>query len=66
MLKRVTSGGAHLRGLAPGQHSSEETSLWWRAAGNTVPICSAWESNPRPPAPIAFMFLFLCALMVVE
>ena len=24
--KRVTSGGAHLRGLAPGQHSSEETS----------------------------------------
>ena len=25
--KRVTSGGAHLSGLAPGQHSSEETSL---------------------------------------
>ena len=24
--KRVTSGGIHLRGLAPGQHSSEETS----------------------------------------
>ena len=24
--KRVTSSGAHLRGLAPGQHSSEETS----------------------------------------
>ena len=24
--KRVTSCGAHLRGLAPGQHSSEETS----------------------------------------
>ena len=23
--KRVTSGGVHLRGLAPGQHSSEET-----------------------------------------
>ena len=25
--KRVTSGGAHLRGLVPGQHCSEETSL---------------------------------------
>ena len=36
--KLVTSGGAHLRGLAPGQHSSEETSQQWRAAGNTVPI----------------------------
>ena len=28
--KRVTSCGAHLRGLAPGQHSSEETSQRWR------------------------------------
>ena len=36
--KRVTSGGAHLRGLAPGVHSSEETSQRWRAVGNTVPI----------------------------
>ena len=27
--KRVTSGGAHLRGLAPGQHSYEETLQWW-------------------------------------
>ena len=26
--KRVTSGGAHLRGLAPGQRSYEETSQW--------------------------------------
>ena len=25
--KRATSGGAHLRGSAPEQHSSEETSL---------------------------------------
>ena len=24
--KRVSSGGAHLRGLAPGRHSSKETS----------------------------------------
>ena len=36
--KRVTSCGAHLRGLAPGQHSSEETSQWWRVVGDTVPI----------------------------
>ena len=36
--KRVTSGGAHLRGLAPGQHSSEETSLRWRAVDDTVSI----------------------------
>ena len=32
--KHVTSGGTHLRGLMPGQHSSDET--WWRAVGNTV------------------------------
>ena len=35
--KRVTSGGAHLRGLAPGLHSSEKTSQRWRAVGDTVP-----------------------------
>ena len=36
--KLVTSGDAHLRGLAPGLHSSEGTSQWWRAVGDTVPI----------------------------
>ena len=36
--KRVTSAGAHLRGLAPGQHSSEETSQRWRAVGDTATI----------------------------
>ena len=36
--KRVTSCGAHLRGLAPGQHSSEEASQRWRVVGDTVPI----------------------------
>ena len=36
--KRVTSCGAHLRGLAPGQHSSEETSQQWRVVGDTVSI----------------------------
>ena len=29
--KRVTSGGVYLRSLAPGPHSSEETSQRWRA-----------------------------------
>ena len=29
---------AYLRGLAPGLHSSEETSQRWRAVSNTVPI----------------------------
>ena len=37
-LKRVTSSGAHLRGLAPGLHSSEETSQWWRAVGDTADL----------------------------
>ena len=37
-LKRVTSCGAHLRGLAPGQHSSEEMSQRWRVVGDTVSI----------------------------
>ena len=36
--KRVTSGGAQLRGLAPGQHSSKEMSQRWRAVSDTVPI----------------------------
>ena len=36
--KRVTSCGAHLRGLAPGQHSSEEASQPWRVVGDTVSI----------------------------
>ena len=34
--KRVTSGGDHLHGLAPGLHSSEETSQRWRALGDTA------------------------------
>ena len=36
MPKRVTSGGVHLRVLALGLHSSEETSQRWRAVGYTV------------------------------
>ena len=34
--KRVTSSGVHLRGLAPGQHSFEETSQLWRAVDDTA------------------------------
>ena len=34
--KRVTSCGAHLHGLAAGQHSSEETSQRWRVVGDAV------------------------------
>ena len=34
--KRVTSGGTHLRGLAPRQRSSEKTSQRWRAVGDIV------------------------------
>ena len=34
--KHVTSGGTHLCGLGPGQHSCEETSQRWQAVGNTV------------------------------
>ena len=51
--KHETGGGAHLRGLAPGLHSSEETSQRWRAIGDTVPIWPTRKSNPRPPAPTA-------------
>ena len=32
----VASGGARSRDLAPGQRSSKETSLRWRAVGYTV------------------------------
>ena len=34
-LKRVTNGGVHFCGLAPGQHSSEETWQRWRVVGDT-------------------------------
>ena len=35
-LKRITSGGIHLRGLALGQHSSEETLQRCPAVGDTA------------------------------
>ena len=36
MPKRVTNGGAHLLGSAPGHHGSEETSQRSRAVCHTV------------------------------
>ena len=34
--KRAISGGVHLRGVVPGQHSSEETSQRWPAVSDTL------------------------------
>ena len=50
--ERLTNGGADLRCLAPGQHTSEEMSQRWRTVGNTVPIRLARESNPESLAPV--------------
>ena len=46
--KRVTSGGAYLRGLAPEQHSSEKTSQRWRAFGDTVSDSTDLRLEPTP------------------
>ena len=59
MSKRVTIGGAHFRGLAPGQPSFEETSQrWWSVADLTDPgiephtyrtdcnVLSNWTNRP--------------------
>ena len=54
-LSRRSVWRAHLRGIASGQHSSEETSQRWRHCvqfdrrGNPPP-------PPPPPAPIAMCF----------
>ena len=45
--QRVTSGGIHLRGLAPGQHSSEETSQRWRVIGNAVSDLTSPVIDPQ-------------------
>ena len=52
--KRVTSGGAHLRGSTSEPHSSEQTLQRWRAVGDTVTIWPTRQSNPTPPAPIGW------------
>ena len=43
----MTSSGAHLRGLAPGQHSSEGTSQRWRAVSDTVPDLTGSVIKPK-------------------
>ena len=51
--KPATNGGAHLRGLALGQHSFEETSQRWRTVRDIVSDLSAPEAKLRLTAPIA-------------
>ena len=51
--QHLTNGGVHFRGLAPGQHSSEETSQRWRAIGDTVTDLTGLGFEPTPTAPIA-------------
>ena len=43
--KRITSGMAHLRGLAPRQRSSTKTSQRWRAVGDTVFVFLIYGEN---------------------
>ena len=62
--KRVTSGGAHLRDLAPGPGNT--ASKHHRTGGQPLAtLCLIWparESNPRPLAPIAMsLTTTLCA-----
>ena len=47
--KRVTSGGVHLRGLAPGQRNSEKMSQRQRAVGGPVSYLIGPGIEPRPP-----------------
>ena len=52
-LECVTRGGIHLRGLAPGQRSSEGTSQRWRAVGDSASDLNSLETNSRPSMPTA-------------
>ena len=52
-LKRVTTGGDHLRSLAPGQYSAEETLQGWRAVGGTLSNITARKLYLRPSTSIA-------------
>ena len=45
--KCVTSGGTHLRDLAPGQHTFEETWKQWQAVGDTVRLDQPGNRNPN-------------------
>ena len=41
------SGSTHIRGLASGQHSSEETSQLWRVVGDTVSDLTGPRIEPQ-------------------
>ena len=45
--KPVTSGGVHLCDLAPGRRSFEDTSLRWRAVGDSVPDLTGLGIEPK-------------------
>ena len=47
MPKHGTSDEVHLSGLAPGYHSSEETSQRWRFFGDTVSNLTGSEIEPQ-------------------
>ena len=47
MPKRVTSGEANPRSLAPGQHSSKEISRWWPSVGVTVSDVTSSGIKPQ-------------------
>ena len=46
LRRSITSGEAHLRGLAPGQHNSEEPSKLWRAVGDSMSDLTDQEFKP--------------------
>ena len=48
--KRATKGGVHLRGLAPGQDGSDETSQRWRAVDDTIRFDRLWNQTHDLPA----------------
>ena len=50
--KRVTSGWVLFCGLAPGQHSSDETSQRWLTVAGSVSGFAGAGMEPRPSAPI--------------
>ena len=52
MPKLVSSSGIHLRGIASGQHSSEETSQRWRAVGDAVFDLTGLEMEHQPPCTV--------------
>ena len=52
--KRVTSGGAHLRGAAFGLQSSEQTLQRNATVGDTVTIWPTRQLNLTSPAPIGW------------